>query len=720
MKMCIENLPVCYFLSFLVLLISACVPEQGSEKRSYPDHQFSYPETKKVDVVDDYFGVEVADPYRWLEVDTAAEVADWVDRQNEVTFDYLHNIPFRDELRSRYETLYDYTKYSAPRQVGDYLLFYKNDGLQNQSVIYIMDKDEKEEDAKVLIDPNTWSESGTTSISLLQASGDHRYIAFLIQEAGSDWGEIRVMDLETREELSDALEWIKISGAAWYGNGFFYSRYPEPEAGMRLSEANEYHTVYYHRLGDDQSEDELIFRDDNAPKMYHTVGTTEDDKYLIMRKASGTDGFETWYMELGRQGGDFQPLYTGFDHKNSVIDHRDGYFYVLTDVDAPNYRLVRIPVEDPSEENWEEVIPENEFLLESVSAAGGKLFVRYLENATHQVYVYDYDGQEEAQIELPGTGSVSGFGGRKESEEVYYTYTSFIYPTTIFKYDISSGTSSLFFESDIDFDPSEYVEKQVWYESKDGTPVSMFVVHRKDLEMNGQNPTLLYGYGGFNISLGPSFSSSRLLLLEKGGVYAMPNLRGGGEYGEEWHRQGMLEKKQNVFDDFIAAAEYLIREGYTSSGKLGISGRSNGGLLVGACMAQRPELFQVAFPGVGVMDMLRFHKFTIGWGWVPEYGSSEDPDQFRFLYEYSPLHNLQDGVEYPATMVTTADHDDRVVPAHSFKFAARLQEAHAGDAPVLIRIDKDAGHGAGKPTSMVLDEEADFWSFFFYNTNTSW
>lgn len=718
--MIIENLPVAFVLTALIFMISACVPEDAPEEHTYPPHDLVYPDTRTEDVTDDYFGVEVADPYRWLEIDTAAEVMDWVNRQNEVTFGYLHDIPFRDDIRDRYETLYDYTKYSAPRQVGDNLIFYKNDGLQNQAVIYIMGKEDSEADAQVLIDPNAWSESGTTSISLLQASADDRYIAFLIQEAGSDWGEIRVMDLQAREELPDVLEWIKISGAAWYEDGFFYSRYPEPKAGMRLSEANEYHTVYYHKLGDDQEEDELIFRDEDAPKMYHTVGTTEDDRYLIMRKASGTDGFETWFLALDQQERDFRPLYTGFKHKNSVIDHRDGYFYVLTDVDAPNYRLVKIPVDDPAAENWEEVIPEREFLLESVSAAGGKLFVRYLENATHQVYVYDHEGSQERQVDLPGTGSVSGFGGRKESQEVYYTYTSFIYPATIFRYDIESGESEVYFESDIDFDPSDYVEKQVWYESKDGTKVSMFIVHRQDLKMDGENPALLYGYGGFNISLGPSFSSSRLLLLEKGGVYAMPNLRGGGEYGEEWHQQGMLEKKQNVFDDFIAAAEYLIREGYTSSKKLGISGRSNGGLLVGACMAQRPELFQVAFPGVGVMDMLRFHKFTIGWGWVPEYGSSDDPDQFRFLHAYSPLHNLRDGVEYPATMVTTADHDDRVVPAHSFKFAARLQEAQGGEAPVLIRIEKDAGHGAGKPTSMILDEEADFWSFFFYNTHTDW
>ena len=455
----------------------------------------------------------------------------------------------------------------------------------------------------------------------------------------------------------------------------------------------------------------------NAPKMYHNVSVTEDGKYLVLLKASGTDGFETWYKPLDKQNSDFESLFTGFTNKNNVVDHRDGYFYVLTDVQAPNYRLVRISVDDTDVEKWEEVLPEKDYLLESVQTAGGQFFANYLENATNQVYVYDYQGNKEQQLSLPGTGSVAGFGGKHTSKVVYYTYTSFIYPTTVFQYDIESGSSEVFFEPDIDFNADDYVEKQVWFDSKDGTSISMFIVHKKGLDTTGQNPTLLYGYGGFNISLGPSFSSSRLVLLEQGGVYAMPNLRGGGEYGEEWHKAGMLEKKQNVFDDFIAAAEYLIEKGYTNKTKLAISGRSNGGLLVAACMTQRPDLYQVAFPGVGVLDMLRFHKFTIGWGWVPEYGSSDDPDQFKYLYAYSPYHNLNDGVDYPATLITTADHDDRVVPAHSFKFAARLQEAQAGPAPVLIRIDKNAGHGAGKPTSKLLDEQADVWSFFFYNLN---
>ena len=709
-------------LSILILTtcLLGCANSEKQSGHSYPPFEGTYPTTEKGDVVDDYFGTQVPDPYRWLEVDTAAEVEAWVDAQNEVTFEYLHAIPFREKIMNRYEELYNYTKYGIPLQVGDYLIYYKNDGLQNQPVIYIMEKGEDPEKAEVLIDPNTWSASGTTAISLIGSSKDDRYMAFLTQEAGSDWGTIYVMDLNMREILDDKLEWVKFSGAAWHGDGFFYSRYPEPEKGMELSDQNSFHSVYYHQLGHEQYEDELIYRDEEAPKMYHNVSVTEDGAYLILYKASGTDGYETWYKSLGRQGGDFLPLFTGFTNKNDVVDHRDGIFYVLTDVDAPNYRLVTVSVDDPDVENWTDLIPEKDYLLESVRTAGNKLFANYLENATNQVYVLDYEGVEENQVTLPGTGSVGGFGGDKDSKVVYYSFTSFTYPTTIFRYDLASQESDVFFASDLDFSPDDYVEKQVWYNSKDGTPISMFIVHKKELEMDGKNPTLLYGYGGFNISMGPSFSTSNLILLEKGGVYAMPNLRGGGEYGEEWHQQGMLELKQNVFDDFIAAAEYLISEGYTSSDKLAISGGSNGGLLVGACMIQQPQLYQVAFPRVGVMDMLRYHKFTIGWGWVPEYGSSDNPEQFRFLYEYSPYHNLKPGTAYPATLVMTADHDDRVVPAHSFKFAARLQEVQSGPAPVLIRIDKDAGHGAGKPTSKIIEEQADIWSFFFYNMNEAY
>ncbi|HLU92894.1 MAG TPA: hypothetical protein VKZ54_02165, partial [Membranihabitans sp.] len=502
-------------LSVLIITtcIVACSDSEKSSDRSYPPFDGSYPPTEKGGVVDDYFGTEVPDPYRWLEVDTAVRVEQWVDAQNEVTFGYLKDIPFRDDIMTRYEQLYNYTKYGIPRQVGNQLIYFKNDGLQNQPVIYIVEKGEDPAAADVLLDPNVWTESGTTAISLIGSSKDNRYMAFLVQEAGSDWGTIRVIDLDTRDILEDQLEWVKFSGAAWHGNGFFYSRYPEPAEGTELSDQNSFHSVYYHQLGHEQFEDELIYRDEEAPKMYHNVSVTEDDKYLILYKASGTDGFETWFKPLDPPGRDFQPLFTGFTNKNSVVDHRNGYFYVHTDVDAPNYRLVRMQVDKSEADTWTDVIPEKEFLLESVSKAGQKLFANYLENATNQVYIYDYEGQEEGQVSLPGTGSVGGFSGKQDSKEVYYSYTSFTYPTTIFRFDLASRQSEVFFASDLDFNPDDYVEKQVWYKSQDSTPVSMFIVHRKGLEMDGQNPTLLYAYGGFNISMTPSFSTSHLILL---------------------------------------------------------------------------------------------------------------------------------------------------------------------------------------------------------------
>jgi len=481
---------------------------------------------------------------------------------------------------------------------------------------------------------------------------------------------------------------------------------------------NQIHAVYYHKLGTPQSEDKLIFEDRENPNHYHTASVSEDDKWLVLYAAPGTDGFATYVKNL-ETNGDFQVLFEGYDHKSTVVHHLgQGRMLVRTDIDAPNYRLVEVDVRKPEAKNWKDVIPEAEHLLQNVSTGGGYLFANYLEKACDKFYRYRYDGTGKQPIELPGLGSAGGFSGKEDYETLFYTFTSFVYPPTIFKYDVETGTSEPFFETPLKFNPEDYVEKQVMYKSLDGTEVSMFIVHKKGLELDGDNPTYLYGYGGFNISLTPSFSSSRLILLENDGVFAMPNLRGGGEYGEAWHEAGMLRKKQNVFDDFIAAAEYLIAEGYTNSNKLGIAGGSNGGLLVGAVMTQRPELFAVAFPAVGVMDMLRYHKFTVGKGWIPEYGSSDDPKHFGNLYGYSPLHNLKEGRTYPSTMVTTADHDDRVVPAHSFKFAARLQEVHAGDNPVLIRIETDAGHGAGKPTSKIIEEQADKWSFFFYNTNS--
>ncbi len=677
--------------------------------------EVTYPETKTVEQTDDYHGTMVADPYRWLEADTAQAVEEWVKTQNQATFDYLEKIPYREKIEERLTELVNYPRYTSPFRAGEYYFFYKNDGLQNQSVIYIQKGLEGE--PEVFIDPNALSRDGTVAINIIGISQDDKYIAYSQSEAGSDWSQIRVMEIAGKKQLPDVLKWVKFSGAGWHKDGFFYSRYPEPRSGEELSGNNLYHSVYYHKLGDDQSRDKLVYEDRQNPNMYHFCSVTEDGKYLILNAAPGTDGYATYYKNLETDG-DFVPLFEGYDHKSNVVDHVNGKFLALTDIDAPKYRLVEIDPKNPAKENWKEIIPESEDLLQSVATGGGKLFANYLKNATDRFYQLDYDGGNKKEIDLPGLGSAGGFSGKKEDKILFYTFTSFTYPNTIFKYDLATGQSELFNKTSLQFNPEDYVEKQIFYKSKDGTPVSMFIVHKKDLKMDGKNPCYLYAYGGFNISLTPSFSATRIVLLENGGVFAMPNLRGGGEYGEEWHKAGMLLNKQNVFDDFIAAGEYLIAEQYTSKEKLAIAGGSNGGLLVGAAMTQRPDLFAVALPAVGVMDMLRYHLFTVGKGWIPEYGSSDDPANFKNLLSYSPLHNIKDGVTYPSTLITTGDHDDRVVPAHSFKFAAQLQKSHNGKNPVIIRIETRAGHGAGKPIAKVLEEQADIWSFFFYNTNS--
>jgi prolyl oligopeptidase len=681
-----------------------------------PPNALAYPITKRLAVQDDYHGVAVPDPYRWLEDDTAPEVEAWVKQQNEVTFGYLKQIPYRQAIADRYRQLFDFPKLSAPQRMGRYYLFYKNDGLQNQPVIYIQEG--LDGHPEVLIDPNELSPDGTVAVSLSGSSKDGRYLAVFFSEAGSDWQKIRVMELSTRQWLDDEIHWVKFSGAYWSGHGFFYSRYPEPKKGDEYSGKNVDHSVYYHRVGTAQAEDELIYRDTDNPEMNHYTYVTEDEAYLVMMASPGTDGFATYVKRL-KNGADWQLLFSGFENKSSVVRHLGkDRFLVLTDIGAPRYRLIEIDARNPAKENWKEIIPESDDLLQDVSTGGGKLFATYLKDATTRIYQLNYDGSDREEIALPSVGTSGGLSGWEEDEVLFYGFTSFVYPPTIFKYDLKTGRSEIFFETPLKFNPEDFVEKQVFYESKDGTKAPLFIVHRKDLVLKGQNPAYLYGYGGFNIPLQPNFSSSRIILLENGGVYAQACLRGGGEYGEEWHRAGMLHNKQNVFDDFIAAAEYLIDEGYTASNKLAIAGGSNGGLLVGACMTQRPDLFAVAFPAVGVLDMLRYHLFTIGRAWIPEYGSSEDPKHFKNLFAYSPLHNLKKGVEYPATMIKTADHDDRVVPAHSFKFAAQLQEVQGGEKPALIRIDVKAGHGAGKPTSKIIEEEADRWAFFFYNTDS--
>jgi prolyl oligopeptidase len=702
--------------SFLAAFAFASCGGDSEEKQEIigPELPLTYPLSKKVDSVNTYFGVEVEDPYQWLEDDNSAETKAWVTAQNEVTFGYLNQIPYKQQLRDRFEKLYNYKKVGSPSKVGEYKFYYANDGLQNQAVIYYQHSNDSAE--KVFIDPNKLSEDGTVSIGLLGADEDKKLMAYRRSEAGSDWSEIRVRNIAENTDLEDVIKWVKFSGAAWYKDGFFYSRYPEPKSGDELSAVNEYHSIYYHKIGTPQTEDKLIYRDDKNPLMYHNVYTTEDDKFLIMSKSTGTDGFETWYMDLDQQNKGFKVLFSGFKNKSTVIDHIDGKFLVRTDINAPNYQVVLVDPKMPEAKNWVSVIPEKEEKLNAVSTGGGFLWASYLKDVSTRVYRYNPDGSNELEVELPGIGTASGFGGRKDDEEFYFSFTSFTYPNTVFRYDIATNSSEVFFSPTLDFDPNKYETKQVFYPSKDGTKVPMFIVHKRGLKLNGSNPTYLYAYGGFNISLTPSFNISNILLLEQGGIYALANLRGGGEYGEAWHQGGMLMNKQNVFDDFISAGEFLIENNYTSAEKLAIAGGSNGGLLVGACMTQRPDLFAVAFPAVGVLDMLRFHKFTVGWGWVPEYGSSEQSlEMFDYLKAYSPYHNLRE-TKYPSTMITTADHDDRVVPAHSFKFAAQLQEKHTGENPVLIRIAVDAGHGAGKPTSKILDEEAEKWAFMLWNT----
>jgi prolyl oligopeptidase len=683
----------------------------------YPQIPVTYPETKKFDHVDTYHGEKVMDPYHWLEDDNAEDTKAWVREQNMATFSYLEQIPFRRAFGERMTELINYPRRGAPYRVGDYYIFSKNDGLQNQSVYYYKEGEDGEE--RVFIDPNTLNEDGTTSIELLGADGDNRYMAYRRSEGGSDWGKIYIREMATNTDLDDELEWIKFSGAGWYGDGFFYSRYPAPARGEKFSGNNLMHSVYYHRLGTSQREDVLIYADKENPTYYHYGGTTEEEDYFVMYAAPGTDGFAMYYLSLDGENLPSQrpiALFPETTQKSSLVHSQGNDFWVMTDVDAPNYRLVKINLDKPDKENWEEIIPQGENLLNRVNTGGGYLFANYLQKATDRYYQMNYDGRNKKEIKLPGLGSAGGFSGKEYHKKLYYSFTSFTYPGTIFEYDVETGESRPYFEPALKFKPEDFEERQITYTSKDDTPVTMFIVHKKGLQLDGNNPTYLYGYGGFNVSLSPGFSTFRIPMLENDAVYAVPNLRGGGEYGEEWHEAGMLKNKQNVFDDFIAAAEYLIAEGYTSKEKLAIAGGSNGGLLVGAAMTQRPDLFAVAFPAVGVLDMLRYHKFTVGKGWIPEYGSSEDPEMFPYLKAYSPLHNLKDGTTYPATMVTTADHDDRVVPAHSFKFAARLQEAHEGENPVLIRIATDAGHGAGKPISKTIEEQADYWSFFFYNT----
>lgn len=673
--------------------------------------QIQYPKTEKGNVVDTYFDLSVADPYRWLEDDTAKKVEQWVDAQNATTDAYMSQIPYVDKIKARFAELYNFPKFGEPFKAGKYYIFSKNSGLQNQSVYYIQEG--LQGTPKVLLDPNTLSKDGTITADFAGISKDKKYVTISKSASGSDWEEFEVMEIATGKMLADKLKWVKFSGAAWFKNGFYYNRYDEPVKGKEFSNTNQYLKIYYHTLGQPQAKDALVYEDKTHPLRFFSISNTEDESFSVLSISEGTDGNELHVKNLSKGDKNFSLLCKGFAFNYTVIDNSGEKLLVLTNDGAPNYRLVSIDPKQPESKNWKTIIPEKPHLLQSVSKAGGKLFAQYLENVSTHVYQFTYDGKLDREITFPTLGSAFGFSGEKDDEEVFYTFTSFTIPPVIYKYNLKTGKSELFKKTEVKFNPEDFEVNQVWYPSKDGTKVPMFLVHKKGLEKNGKNPTLLYGYGGFNISLTPNFSTSNLILLEKGGIYALANLRGGGEFGEKWHEGGMLLKKQNVFDDFIAAGEYLIKEGYTSKDFLAIEGGSNGGLLVGACMTQRPDLYKVAFPNVGVLDMMRFHKFTIGWGWVVEYGSSDSAKHYKNLAKYSPLHNVKE-VAYPSTLVGTADHDDRVVPAHSFKFIATLQEKHQGKNPVLIRISKKAGHGAGKPTSKVIQEQAVKWAFMFH------
>ncbi|UOG74355.1 prolyl oligopeptidase family serine peptidase [Hymenobacter tibetensis] len=695
-----------YFTLLAVLLAGAQAHGQA------PIKLLPYPQTKKVDTVTTYFSTKVADPYRWLENDQASDTKAWVQEENKVTQSYLSQIPYRDAIRKRLETLWNYEKYGAPFKEGKYTYFSKNTGLQSQSVLY---RQQGTGTPEVFLDPNIFSKDGTTSLAGISFTKDGSLAAYQISEGGSDWRKVIVLRTADKSIVGDTLKDVKFSGTAWKGNeGFYYSSYDKPKAGSQLAGKTQLHKLMYHKLGTPQSTDVLVFGGEKTPRRYINGSVTEDQRFLVISARNTTTGNELYLQDLSKPGSAIVPVVDNEKTINQVVDNVGSKLYIFTNLEAPNNRVVTVDAASPKPANWKNLIPETKNVLD-VNTSGGKLFAIYLKDATSLIEQYDMAGKKERDIALPSIGSAAGFSGKKEEKETYYTFTSYIYPPTIFKYDIATGKSTVFKKANVQFDPTKFESKQVFYTSKDGTRVPMLITYKKGLVMNGKNPTLLYAYGGFNVSMTPSFSTSNIILLENGGIYAVANLRGGGEYGEKWHLAGTKLQKQNVFDDFIAAGEYLIKNNYTSKDYLAISGGSNGGLLVGAVMAQRPDLVKVAFPAVGVMDMLRYNQFTAGAGWAFDYGTAQDSkEMFEYLYKYSPYHALKPA-SYPATMVTTADHDDRVVPAHSFKFASRLQESQKGTAPVLIRIETKAGHGAGRSTAQVISEQTDKWAFLFQN-----
>jgi prolyl oligopeptidase len=701
-------------LALLAFLSWAGLPRTRAQNLSSPDKTIkpmTYPPARKSDQVDDYHGTKVADPYRWLEDLDSAETKAWVEAENKLTFDYLNEIPQRQKIKDRLTKLWNYERYGTPFKEGGRYFFARNSGLQNQSVYFSVTSLTGE--PKLLLDPNTLSADGTVALSGLAPSFDGKLMAYSLSASGSDWQEWKVRDVETGQDLSDHLKWVKFSGASWSADnkGFYYSRYDEPKDDA-LKGTNYFQKIYYHRLGTNQAEDSLVYERPDQKEWLMNGSATADGRYLIITVNEGTDvKTRLYYKDLAIKDAPVVKLLDDFDAAYNLIDNDGPVFWIQTDLNSPRGKVIAIDTRKPERANWKVIIPEAAETLQGVGFINNMFVTNYLKDAHTQVKVYDKNGKFLREVEFPGLGSASGFGGRATDKETFYSYASFTTPTTVYRYDMVTGKSTVFRQPKVDFNPGDFETKQVFYKSKDGTRVPMFITHKKGLKLDGNNPTYLYGYGGFDISLTPVFSVGALVWMEMGGIYAQPNLRGGGEYGEEWHKAGMKATKQNVFDDFIAAAEYLIDNKYTSTPKLAIGGDSNGGLLVGAVLTQRPELFGAALPGVGVMDMLRFQKFTIGWAWVSDYGSSDNADDFKIQYAYSPLHNIKVGKSYPPTMVTTADHDDRVWPGHSFKFAATLQAAQAGPAPVLIRIETKAGHGAGKPTTKIIEELSDRWGF---------
>jgi prolyl oligopeptidase len=687
----------------IMLLIASCAGNSGE--------RLSYPVTRKNNAADTLFGTIVHDYYRWLEDDMSKETAEWVKQENEVTSAYLEKIPYRDELKKRLTDLWNFEKFTAPSKEGEYLYYSKNDGLQNQYVIY---RQKEGQEPEVFIDPNKFSADGTISLGEIGFSKDGSLVAYSISEGGSDWRKVISMNALTKEIIGDTLKNVKFSGISWQGTeGYYYSSYDRPE-GSELTAMTDHHKLYFHKLGTPQSEDKVVFGD-NIKRRYVSGEVTEDQRYLVVTAAISTTGNELYIKDLSKPGSKFIQIVGNFDNDHYVIDNEGTKLFIVTNLNAPNRKVVTVDASDPAVKNWVDFIPETQNVLEPSSGAG-YIFANYMVDAVSKVEQFDLTGKLVREIELPGIGSAAGFSGKKDDKDIYYTFTNYVTPATIYKMDPASGSAQVFRKPGIDFKPEDYISEQVFYNSKDGTRIPMIITYKKGIRMNGKNPTLLYGYGGFNISMTPAFSVANAVWMDLGGIYAVPNIRGGGEYGEKWHLAGTKMNKQNVFDDFIAAAEYLIEKKYTSSAYLAVRGGSNGGLLIGAVMTQRPDLMKVALPAVGVMDMLRYHKFTAGAGWAYDYGTADDSrEMFEYLRSYSPLQNIKDGVKYPATLVTTADHDDRVVPAHSFKFAATLQEKQAGDNPVLIRIETRAGHGAGTPVSKTIEQYADIFGFTLWN-----